>query len=885
MALGAGQLYTAISFLVGKNEVPQATEKNAAGLERMAHAAGKANTAVGQLAGAFTGMVAAGWIQRGMTAIVKPAADLELSLKNLQVLTGANAEAMAKYQAEAFRVAAITPYNALQMVDAMTKLRQVTGDQTAAMKALEPASQLAMASFGKLTIEKSTEMVGQMVRGFRLAGEEIPLATEKVASGTVAMGLQIQDVSNIMGRLSMAATRGEQSFDEILKMMLITRRVIPSQEMAATAINRVAAALADVKKQAALAQIGVQTIDPATGRIRAMSSIMLDLATRYQTGAVVTRNAINQAFGERAVLPIIATLQQLTQGMTDNAGNVHKMGDVYSFLTEKLRGNTSVLKELSDAYKESTAGRIEEMLNQVQNLAVSLGTLLFPAVQSAASVIGVLADAFRAVTAIPLLSGTIGIILRFGSGILIVWGLVAAFDGFRRVLSVVNANVLAATGNWHSFRVGIGLVRIQMQHAAATSGVFAAALVGVREVAFTVGAALKGLVASVRTFLTSMGPVGWALFIISLVPEVISSLKDAWKTTIEYWKDDIRGWSAWLTEELKRGTTTGKLLDFFLPSLKQVKLIEDAQAQARKLQEESAKKTQEILREGGKQLYDYMQLGSKEMNKVVDELKGIINYKPKAADWGMVYQVQSMAREAAKKKLTPEQRAGMEGIQRAGKFATRLAFESQRRTLLPHEKVDLETALTYMQAEASEFGIKGVAGFTPGLGERFGKKVVSPILEASSGAAMARAKLLAAGRGGVFETGRLPGWNELEGDTVTGAMVAAGTHPPQFRRQKGILPPGRPGETPFKIKRESLDFSWAKDIQRQDRAIQTEVERTVQHQQLLKTLNGNNEQLLKRLNGTLDVQMKGEGAGKDPLTGGGAGGVFSDTEGGYLGGR
>src|SRR5512136_2030256 len=114
--------------------------------------------------------------------------DFETALSRMQALTAVDAAGLAKFRAEAMRVASITPYGPTQMLNVLLKLQRALGDTSAAKRALEPTVQLAMASFGASTPEKSAEMVSQMVRGFGIGQEDIQTASERTFAATKLMG-------------------------------------------------------------------------------------------------------------------------------------------------------------------------------------------------------------------------------------------------------------------------------------------------------------------------------------------------------------------------------------------------------------------------------------------------------------------------------------------------------------------------------------------------------------------------------------------------------------------------------------------------------------------------------------------------------------------------
>ena len=181
--------------------------------------------------------------------------------------------------------------------------------------------------------------------------------------------------------LGVAAIRGGQDFEQMLKGFVLARRVLPSSRRAATQLARVMGELASDKAIKALGDIGIQVTD-TVGNIRNLSDIMLDLARAAEVGPLQARDALNAAFGQAAVKPMLAMLAQLRNGMQNATGETIKGAQVYEFMNKALRNSTGAMKAAKDAYMETTEAGVQQMTEAWETFRARLGEAFLPALKA-----------------------------------------------------------------------------------------------------------------------------------------------------------------------------------------------------------------------------------------------------------------------------------------------------------------------------------------------------------------------------------------------------------------------------------------------------------------------------------------------------------------------
>ena len=390
-----------------------------------AKAGKKAQVAAGslkQLAGAFTSLVVASKVSNAIQSIVDPARKMEIAMMRLSFLTGETSAKLGAMRKVAEDVAKVTTFGPQEAADALSQLVRATGSADVAMKSLATTTGLAMASFGKLTLEGSTRMVSDMAKSFSMSADEIAAAGDKIMAVSKSAGVGVEEMKQVMGYLGTGAIRGEQSFDEMMSSFMMVRRILPSSRRAATQLMRVMGEFTKKKAVEAMDSIGVATTD-ATGHIRAFSDIMLDLAKASEMDSIRVRDALNAGFGESSMKPIMAMLAQLKNGMVTSSGAVLTGSQIFEHFNGVLNNSKGAVQAASDAYMETASSGLTRLGEAFDMLKTQLGEQILPS-------LGVVAKA--------LADATVAII-EFGKAIPgpIKWLLAMSFKSGLLIASVM----------------------------------------------------------------------------------------------------------------------------------------------------------------------------------------------------------------------------------------------------------------------------------------------------------------------------------------------------------------------------------------------------------------------------------------------------------------
>lgn len=592
-----------VTLQISLNGVSQTTSGMAQVSRATKHMGDSAQTArkgFANLAGAFTGIVAASFVKDALAAVIKPAMEFETALSRIKALTGSTAGQLALFRNEALRVAAITPYGPTQMLNVLLKLQRALGDTAAAKRALEPTTQLAMASFGALSPEKSAEMVSQMVRGFGIGEADIKTASERTFAATKLTGLGIEDISKVMGKLATASTLGAQSFDEVIKMFVLARREMPSSERAATLLMTTYSEMGKPKVREGLGRLGIAMAD-AMGHPRKMSEVMLELADRYQGSSREVRNAINNSFGKQAQKPVLAILNQLTTGIRTQSGELLQGRAAYDYISKGMVNSKGILQDLSDQYKKTAAAQWQEMVESLSNLGIVIGEFLLPRLNSLANGLRNFFQAARSFFESKVGKALADVLVPFASYAGLIWAGAAALQGFGKIAMVVTGNLMGLFGT--------------LKKIAGVMGAFK----GLQGLGGLLG--MSGAGGNIATQLGRvLGPIG---LLVTAAGLLYKSIKDqgVWGT-LNY---QAREASARSTEGL---TAAGG-------SIYRSLLREQQQLLNEK------KTADELAIKSAKEWYSYIQLGTKQWMEAVNNFKGIIEYKPPKIEAGALYGLQA----------------------------------------------------------------------------------------------------------------------------------------------------------------------------------------------------------------------------------------------------
>ena len=707
------------------------------------------------LAGAFTALVVAKHIIGVIQSVVKPATDMQLAMKNLGFQTGVVGEKLDEMRRKAEYAAEITTYGPQQSVEVMLQLARATGSADAAMSSLAQTLGLAQASFGKLTPEKAAEMVGTMVKAFGIGADQIKGATDKIAALSKAMGVGLEEFKDVMGSMGLAALRGGQSFDTLISMFALARRVLPNSRRAATEILRAMSEITKGKAVGAFGDIGVSVMD-ATGRIRDFGQIMLELATKYTSAPIIVRDAINNAFGEAAAKPIIAMISQLTIGIDTMTEKGLYGSQVLDYMNGVLSTSSGAVKQLSDAYMETASAAFQQLSEAWDGIKRAIGDALLPALRALATNITAIIHVVTSFIKLPVVNFLAGIVIKAVALIAGAHALRLAFHGL--------STIFKATSAW--------LVQITMSTTAltaATTAFTAATAAG----ATATRAATEAVKAFVKAAATN--PFLWVPMILPYIIKLYDYLKKlkgehhkkiglenltknkAFQNILKMtdparaekafaaWKKGLP--KAWGPEgdEIRKAMLKGAQLSF------------DKHMEIEKFKIKMDQKRFQIAEETAQKMRNALIIGSEPFVNAVDEmLKSSTKYKPKAVDINAFLSMQTLLESIQKNRgkiykgtfIKPD--IADEAVGGMKQWTVALGYFKK---IVKGEKIKGPEAITAVKA--LEDAITPIMSVNTKIGEKLVKSTLVPLLHSMTPAGRSRAMRSLRLSGGMGHLGRI----------------------------------------------------------------------------------------------------------------------------------
>jgi TP901 family phage tail tape measure protein len=736
------------------------------------------------LAGAFTAMMVASYVRRGLGVLVRASQDMEMSMARLGALTQKARSDLIDLEAAAIKAAEVTIYGPTQAAGALTKLTQATGSAKVAMKTLTPTLDLAMASFGKLDPERTSRMVADMAKSFGMGAAELKASTDKTYAVTRALGVEIQSFEKIMGRMGQAAIIGGQSFDEMLIAMTMAARAAPSTLRAS---NQLLRTMSDLTTRGAygMEQLGIKTRDAVTGKIEPVSKIMIALSQRWAQNQENVRDVLNATFGKGAVKPMLTAIAAMSKGIRDHEGTLRTGADAYNHLLKTARTSTGETRKAAERMMHTGEGMMMLMRQAGENLARTLGDALAPALKTIYVGVKAIADILRYLLSIPGAGYVMGLVIAAGLLRVGIMAAKAAFWGMKRILAITVHNVFQQTAAVGALT---GAYR-RLTGAAATAGVAMAGSSRViptpggglgRSILYTgpgrfrgiskvgglkgsmlsmaagapkgglmagsikaAGAAsgmarLAGGAARARSALLAFagGPVGMAIgalvLFASYIPDMIERFKKDMKKVTDVVVPLVKGLRNWamMTQMIKGGARFG---DIFAPGMgTRGKALWDLQVKIWDMEKDINRKKIEAA----KQAYDWMLLGSERLEGLLGKLQGIAKQDFQVADVNLLNQM--LTKIAGAKHWDPRYAGRLGALQKGALGMMPEMFRLMRKGagpegLLPKEHYALAEKATFIRQVVSELhgmgalnlGKKGLRQFTTGF--------LDPIRKAATG--------------------------------------------------------------------------------------------------------------------------------------------------------
>jgi len=459
------------------------------------------------LAGAYNALIVARKAAAAMTAVIKPAVDLEHEMGRMRAATGLGADSLERLRRASFDAAKVTPFTPTEAVSAATKLNLALRDVEGSAATLIPTLSMAHV-FMEGNVAKSTQLASQIIGGFNLRTREAAEALDYLVAMQRGTGIQVSEMAEGMKKLGLVTTvagqTGIKGFKDLLPLFALSVRGFRSSSSAATGWLTGMLRMSDPRIYSRLEErLGV--VIHTGERLRPISDIMMDLARAAEGNEQTWRgfmHEIDKAFGKRAGKPWISLMQQLMAGIPTDEGKIVRMGDALAYLQDKGMKSPGLLKGVTTEFMMTTENQFTLLRDALMKLAMTVSQDVVPPL---ALMINTITDLVNKLQSLFSGTSTTAMIMRKLAGGIIVlagtWvmatGLAMAFKASQVAIGLAMQFLRGSTA---SSTVAIATQAHVMRGAAVSTRAWAGAMTLATRMAY-------GLTAAVRVLARSTGPL------------------------------------------------------------------------------------------------------------------------------------------------------------------------------------------------------------------------------------------------------------------------------------------------------------------------------------------------------------------------------------------
>lgn len=424
----------------------QQAEQSATALQKIGatgeklQAVGDKVSSVGQKLLPVTGVVT--WLG---TAAVKTAADFDSAMSRVAAVSGATGSDFDKLRDKAREMGAKTKFSATEAADAMNYMAMAGWKTEDMLSGIEGIMYLAAASGEDLAT--TSDIVTDALTAFGLTAEDsghfadvLAAASSNANTNVSMMGETFKYCAPVAGALGF-------SVEDTAEAIGLMGNAGIKASQAGTSMRSIMTNLTgDVKLSgAAIGDVTIATTN-ADGSMRSLSAILADCRVAF--GGMTEAEKANNAetlVGKNAMSGFLALMNAAPEDIAKVSGAVNNCKDA--------------AKNMADTMQDNLEGQLTILKSQLQELAISFGDLLMPAVRSIVSGLQGMVDVLNAmpdgvkqvIMIIALLAAVLGpvliiigkVISAVGTIMTIVPKLAGVINTVKTAFGALNAVMLA----------------------------------------------------------------------------------------------------------------------------------------------------------------------------------------------------------------------------------------------------------------------------------------------------------------------------------------------------------------------------------------------------------------------------------------------------------
>jgi TP901 family phage tail tape measure protein len=393
------------------------------------------------------------------TAAVKTAADFDSAMSKVSAVSGATGDDLQALRDKAREMGAKTKFSASEAADAMNYMAMAGWKTSDMLGGIEGIMNLAAASGEDLAT--TSDIVTDALTAFGLTAADsshfadvLAAASSNANTNVSMMGETFKYCAPVAGALGFSCEDTAQAIG------LMANSGIKSTQ-AGTALRTIMNTLAgDVKICGdSIGEVEIATTN-ADGSMRDLNDILADCRSAFsQLSESEQASAAQALVGKNAMSGFLAL-------MNAAPGDIDKLQNAIATCSDEVDGYNGVTEKMAAVMQDNLGGQLTILKSQLQELAISFGEILMPAIRAIVSKIQGLIDHFNAlspatketIVKIALVAAALGPLLvvvgktmvgvgklmKFVSNLpTIIAGAKAAISSFGAVIGGISAPVVA----------------------------------------------------------------------------------------------------------------------------------------------------------------------------------------------------------------------------------------------------------------------------------------------------------------------------------------------------------------------------------------------------------------------------------------------------------
>ena len=372
------------------------------------------------------------------TAGLKVASDFDSAMSGVKAISGATGEEFDALRAKAIELGGSTAFSANEVAEAMTEMAKAGWDSQQILDGMGGVLDAAAASGENLGTVST--IVADAITGFGIEAKEstrvADLLTQAANSGTIgindlgesfkyiapvagSMGLSIEDVTTALSAMSMSGIKGSQAGTSLRGVL--TRMVKPTDQVAA-----------------AMDELGI-VLTNSDGTFKSLDQILSEM-----------RGSFSGLTDEQKTYYAATLAGQ--EGMSGLLSLLNMSQEEYDEIAASMDNASGVAKETAEVMRDNLSADVEELMGSLESLAITLASLIVPALRDFVQWLTQLINKFTALSpetqktilTIAGIAAAIGpVILVIGKLVTAVGSVVTAFGKIKGAIAGISAPVVA----------------------------------------------------------------------------------------------------------------------------------------------------------------------------------------------------------------------------------------------------------------------------------------------------------------------------------------------------------------------------------------------------------------------------------------------------------